>query len=338
MLKLSDFDYNLPQELIAQNPVERRDTSRLMVLDKNTGRIEHKVFHEIIQYLKPEDLLVLNDTKVIPARLFGKKYGGTAKIEVLLDRQMDENVWEALIRPAKRLDIGSVIEFTAGFYAEVKEKLPDGRVLLYFANVEGFFASLNKYGNPPLPPYVKPVNSKVRSKELGNRYQTVYAQMPGATAAPTAGLHFTEDLLAKISSNKAYITLHTGYGTFSPVRTQNISEHKMHSERYEITEGAIRAIRATKANKGRIIAVGTTSTRLLESVKSQGTGETDIFIYPGYKFNVVDSMITNFHLPRSTLLMLVSAFAGLDLIKKAYREAVKERYRFFSFGDAMLIK
>ncbi len=334
-LKTSDFDYHLPDELIAQYPAEKRDCSRLMVVDRRSGRIEHKVFSRITEHINTADLLVLNNTKVIPARLHGTKYGGEASIEVLLDKRIDEKLWEALIRPAKRLQIGGIIEFGKGFYAEVKDKLENGTAILYFASVEGFDKELAKHGNVPLPPYIRAENSQLTA--FRKRYQTVYAEKEGATAAPTAGLHFTNELLGKIKAKKTYVTLHTGYGTFAPVRVENIAGHKMHSEEYEISEKALKAIKAMKANGGRVIAVGTTSARLLESVSRPGIGTTDIFIYPGYKFKVVDALITNFHLPRSTLIMLVSAFAGIDLIKKAYEEAIKEKYRFFSFGDAMLI-
>jgi S-adenosylmethionine:tRNA ribosyltransferase-isomerase len=335
MFKTSDFDYYLPQELIAQYPAEKRDCSRLMVVDRRSGRIEHRIFSQITGYINPDDLLVLNNTKVIPARLYGTKYGGEASIEVLLDKRIDEKLWEALIRPAKRLQIGGIIEFGKGFYAEVKDKLENGTAILYFASVEGFDKELAKHGNVPLPPYIKADGSRLTAYR--KRYQTVYAEKPGATAAPTAGLHFTKVLLGKIKARKTYITLHTGYGTFAPVRGENIAGHKMHSEEYEISEKALKAIKAMKANGGRVVAVGTTSARLLESVSSPGVGTTDIFIYPGYKFKVVDALITNFHLPRSTLIMLVSAFAGTGLIKKAYEAAIREKYRFFSFGDAMLI-
>jgi len=327
----------LPRELIAQCPANIRDESRLLVLDRKTGSIEHKIFSQITQYIYPEDLLVLNDTKVIPARLFGAKYGGSARIEVLLNRQLSVDTWEAIARPAKRLAVGSVIEFSRGFYAEVKDKSDDGSVVLYFACVNGFDEALKKHGIIPLPPYIKPPTSNFKLQNFSKRYQTVYAEKTGASAAPTAGLHFTDGLLGKIKAGKIYVTLHTGYGTFAPVRTEDIREHRMHSEAYEICDKAIRAVRDVKARKGRIIAVGTTSVRLLESADSPGKGETDIFIYPGYQFKRVDAMITNFHLPKSTLLMLVSAFAGTELIKNAYKEAIKERYRFFSFGDAMLI-
>jgi S-adenosylmethionine:tRNA ribosyltransferase-isomerase len=331
-LRLSDYDYHLPPELIAQTPAQKRDKSRLMVIDRQTGKIEHKVFEDITDYLDRKDLLVLNNTKVIPARIYGEKYGGGAKIEVLLDRKLDDNNWEALIKPAKRVDKHTVIEFGKGFYAEVKDKLDDGKVILYFAAIDGFEDALRKHGNIPLPPYIKTQNSST------DRYQTVYASNSGASAAPTAGLHFTGELLDRISSKKAFVTLHTGYGTFAPVRTEDITQHKIHKEGYEIDDAAIKAIKAAKADEGKIIAVGTTTTRLLESVTEAGAGETDIFIYPGYDFKVVDSLITNFHLPKSTLMMLVSAFAGVDLIKEAYQVAVAEKYRFFSFGDAMLIK
>lgn len=335
-LKTSDFDYYLPQELIAQYPAEKRDCSRLMVVDRKSGRIEHKIFNQITGYIKPDDLLVLNNTRVIPARLHGTKYGGEAGIEVLLDKRIDEKLWEALIRPAKRLPIGGVIEFGKGFYAEVKDKLENGTAILYFASVEGFDKELAKHGNVPLPPYIKADSSRLTA--FRKRYQTVYAEKPGATAAPTAGLHFTKELLGKIKAKKTYVTLHTGYGTFAPVRVENIAGHKMHSEEYEISKGSLDLIRSVRADAGRVIAVGTTSARLLESVSRPGVGTTDIFIYPGYKFKVLDALITNFHLPRSTLMMLVCAFAGIDLIKKAYEEAIKEKYRFFSFGDVMLIK
>ncbi len=337
-LKTSDFDYYLPEELIAQYPAEKRDRSRLMVVDRRSGRIEHRIFSQITAYINPDDLLVLNNTKVIPARLYGTKYGGEASIEVLLDKRIDEKLWEALIRPAKRLPIGGVIEFGKGFYAEVKDKLENGTAILYFASVEGFDKELAKHGNVPLPPYIKPQVSNLDTQSLTKRYQTVYAEKEGATAAPTAGLHFTKELLGKIKAKKTYVTLHTGYGTFAPVRGENIAGHKMHSEEYEISEKALKAIKAMKSDGGSVVAVGTTSTRLLESVSHPGIGTTDIFIYPGYEFKVVDALITNFHLPRSTLMMLVCAFAGIDLIKKAYDEAIKEKYRFFSFGDAMLIK
>jgi S-adenosylmethionine:tRNA ribosyltransferase-isomerase len=306
-----------------------------MVLDRRSGRIEHKIFNDIKEYLGPKDLLVMNDTKVIPARIHGKKYGGSAEIEVLLDKMIGEQLWEALIRPAKRLDVGGIIEFGKGFYAEVRDKLDDGKVILFFASVNGFANELALHGNVPLPPYIKADSSQLA--DFSKRYQTVCAQKEGATAAPTAGLHFTKELLDDIKAKKIYVTLHTGYGTFAPVRAENIADHKMHSESYEISQDALDSIRQTKKNGGRVIAVGTTSARLLESVSRAGSGSTDIFIFPGYQFKVVDAMITNFHLPESTLMMLVSAFAGKDNIKTAYAEAVRERYRFFSFGDAMVI-
>jgi len=331
-LKTSDFDYCLPEELIAQHPADRRDHSRLMVIDRKKGTIEHKIFNEIKGLMNKDDLLVLNDTKVIPARLYGKKYGGSAEIEVLLDKRLDERTWEALIRPAKRLDIGGIVELGKGFYAEVREKLPDGKAILFFASIGGFEKELKTHGNVPLPPYINSNGS-----DFSKRYQTVYAQKEGATAAPTAGLHFTKELLMSIKAKKTYVTLHTGYGTFAPVRTEQIADHKMHPEEYEISEGSLGSVRATIEKGGRVIAVGTTSARLLESAYHPGTGTTDLFIYPGYKFKIMDALITNFHLPRSTLMMLVSAFAGTELIKKAYQDAVREKYRFFSFGDAMLI-
>jgi S-adenosylmethionine:tRNA ribosyltransferase-isomerase len=334
-LKTSDFDYNLPEELIAQSPSDRRDGSRLMVLHRGSKKIEHKTFHDITEYISANDLLVLNNTKVIPARIQGNKYGGGAEIEVLVNKQLSDSTWEALARPAKRLAVGDVIEFARGFYAEVKDKNDDGTVVLYFASVNGFYSALNENGALPLPPYIE--SQKENEQKFRDRYQTVYASVPGASAAPTAGLHFTPQLLGEIKSEKAYVTLHTGYGTFAPVRSEYIADHKMHKESYEIDEKAMTAIRAIKAGQGRIFAVGTTSARLLESASVSGKGETDIFIYPGYEFRNVDALITNFHLPKSTLMMLVSAFAGTDLIKEAYRSAIEERYRFFSFGDAMLI-
>ena len=331
-LKTSDFDYYLPEELIAQHPADRRDHSRLMVIDRKKGTIEHKIFNEIKGLMNKDDLLVLNDTKVIPARIYGTKYGGSAEIEVLLDKKLDERTWEALIRPAKRLDIGGIVELGKGFYAEVREKLPDGKAILFFACVGGFEKELKAHGNVPLPPYINSNGS-----DFSKRYQTVYAQKEGATAAPTAGLHFTKELLMSIKAKKTYVTLHTGYGTFAPVRTERIVDHKMHGEEYEISEMSLGSIRSTKEKGGRVVAVGTTSARLLESIHRPGAGTTDLFIYPGYEFKVVDALVTNFHLPKSTLMMLVSAFAGIELIKKAYQEAVREKYRFFSFGDAMLI-
>jgi S-adenosylmethionine:tRNA ribosyltransferase-isomerase len=335
VLKTSDFGYDLPQELIAQSPADRRDGSRLMVLDRVSGRIEHKMFSDIKGYINPEDVIVMNNTKVIPARIHGKKYGGSAEIEVLLDKMIGEQLWEALIRPAKRLDVGGIIEFGKGFYAEVREKTDDGKAILFFASVNGFANELALHGNVPLPPYIKADSSQLAA--FSKRYQTVYAQKEGATAAPTAGLHFTEELLDDIKAKKVYVTLHTGYGTFAPVRADNIADHKMHSETYEISQESLDSIKQAKKSGGRVIAVGTTSARLLESVSHPGTGSTNIFIYPGYQFKVVDAMITNFHLPESTLMMLVSAFAGIDPIREAYKEAVEEKYRFFSFGDAMLI-
>jgi len=304
-----------------------------MIVHRDSGKIEHRSFPDICDYLTESDLLVLNDAKVIPARLMGNKYGGGAKVEVLLDKRIDERSWTAIARPAKRLREGTVIEFVPGFYAEVKRKNGDGTLELGFASVNGLEADIADHGAVPLPPYI----NTSEPESYRERYQTVYANSPGATAAPTAGLHFTKKLLSEIPSRKTFVTLYTGYGTFSPVRTDDITQHKMHSERYEISDKSIKAIKAVKEGKGRIVAVGTTSARVLESVSAPGKGETDIFIYPGYKFNVVDALVTNFHLPKSTLLMLVSAFAGVDLIKKAYDEAVSSGYRFFSFGDVMLI-
>lgn len=336
-LKTSDFDYYLPDGLIAQTPPRERGSSRLMVVHRDSGLIEHKRFPDIASYLTSDDLLVLNDTKVIRARLKGRKYGGGAAVEVLIDRRVGERTFEALARPSKRLETGDVIEFARGFYGEVRSMPADGRFDIYFSSVSPFSESLDKYGEVPLPPYIRTSRSKAKGDTLEERYQTVYALKDGASAAPTAGLHFTRELLASIPSQKTYVTLHTGYGTFAPVRSEYIRDHHMHSESYEISREALSAVRDAKSRKGRVVAVGTTTVRLLESVASAGRGETDIFISPGFKFGVVDAMVTNFHLPRSTLMMLVCAFGGRDLIMKAYREAVGERYRFFSFGDAMLI-
>lgn len=337
-LKLSDYDYILPEHLIAQTPPEKRDSSRLMVVDRSNGSIEHKVFPDISNELSANDVLVMNDTKVIPARLIGKKYGGSAQLEVLLDRKLDNMCWEALIRPLKRVDIGTVIEFGSGFFAEVLDVLEEGKAVLHFASIDDIYSNLDKFGATPLPPYIEASHNKASSNALSERYQTIYALNKGATAAPTAGLHFTPELLNRIPSAKIFVTLHTGYGTFAPVRTNDIAQHKMHKESYEITPEAYEAIISAKKNGRRIIAVGTTTARLLESMNGPGRSETDIFIYPGYSFKVIDAMITNFHLPKSTLIMLISAFGGYELIRKAYSEAIDNSYRFFSFGDAMLIK
>ena len=340
-MKTSDFYYDLPQELIAQDPLEDRSASRLMVLDKKTGKIQHHIFKEIVNYLNPGDCLVINDTKVIPARLYGAKVGTDAKIEVLLLKRKENNIWETLVKPGKKARPGTRIVFGEGLLVgEVIDVVEEGNRLIKF-EYEGIFEEiLDQLGQMPLPPYI---THQLKDK---NRYQTVYAKYDGSAAAPTAGLHFTKELLQQIKDmgvNIAYVTLHVGLGTFRPVKVDDVLEHHMHSEFYRIEEEDAELINETKKNGGRVISVGTTSTRTLESVAEEdGTlhaksGWTDIFIYPGYKFKVIDGLITNFHLPESTLLMLVSALAGREHILNAYNIAVKERYRFFSFGDAMFI-
>ena len=354
-MNLHDFYYDLPEELIAQDPLEDRSSSRLMVLDRHKKTTEHKIFKDIIDYLKEGDCLVLNNTKVIPARLFGSKAGMTSEIEVLLLKRVDREelgieeeestgnslYWECLVRPGKKARPGAIIEFGDGLLkGEVLDIGEDGNRHIKFT-FDGIFEEiLDKLGQMPLPPYIK---HKLKDK---NRYQTVYAKYDGSAAAPTAGLHFTPELLKEIENKGvklAYVTLHVGLGTFRPVKVENILEHHMHSEYFEITEETAAVINETKEAGGRIICVGTTSCRTIESAADEsghikaGSGWTDIFIYPGYKFKVLDCLITNFHLPESTLLMLVSALAGRDFILDAYSEAVKERYRFFSFGDAMFI-
>lgn len=341
MMKLSDFNYILPEELIAQDPLEKRDNSRLMVLHRDTGAWEHKHFYDIIEYLNPGDCLVVNNTKVIPARLMGVKEDTGASIEVLLLKRKEEKIWETLVKPGKKARIGARISFGDGLLiGEVVDIVEEGNRLIRF-EYEGIFEEiLDKLGQMPLPPYI---THRLQDR---NRYQTVYAKYDGSAAAPTAGLHFTEELLEKIQKKGiriAKVTLHVGLGTFRPVKEENVLEHHMHSEFYMVDEAAADAINETKAAGGRIIAVGTTSTRTLETVaESDGhipvkSGWTDIFIYPGYQFKAVDCLITNFHLPESTLIMLVSALADRETVLRAYEEAVREKYRFFSFGDAMLI-
>lgn len=340
-MDLKDFNYDLPEELIAQDPLEDRSSSRLMVLHKDTGRIEHKIFRNIIDYLNPGDCLVINDTKVIPARLMGIKEDTGATIEVLLLKRNADDVWECLVKPGKKARTGARIVFGEGLLVgEIVDVIEDGNRMIKF-HYEGIFEEiLDKLGQMPLPPYI---THKLQDK---NRYQTVYARNEGSAAAPTAGLHFTKELLEKIKEkgvNVVSITLHVGLGTFRPVKVDKIEEHHMHTETFNISKEAADTINRTRAAGGRVIAVGTTSCRTLESAAADdGTiparsGDTDIFIYPGYKFKAIDCLITNFHLPESTLIMLVSAFAGRDNIMNAYETAVKERYRFFSFGDAMFI-
>ena len=340
-MKLHDFYYDLPQELIAQDPLEDRSSSRLMKVDRISGQTEHTVFSAIIDSLKEGDCLVINDTKVIPARLFGTREGCEGKVEVLLLKRKENDIWETLVKPGKKCKPGTKLVFGDGLLkAEVLEVVEDGNRHIKFY-YEGIFEEiLDKLGQMPLPPYI---THELKDK---NRYQTVYAKHEGSAAAPTAGLHFTKELLEKISEKGieiANVTLHVGLGTFRPVKVENILEHHMHSEFYIIEESEAVKINKTKENGGRVIAVGTTSCRTLESAASEegrvnpSSGWTDIFIYPGYKFKLIDGLVTNFHLPESTLLMLVSAFAGKENMMSAYEEAVKERYRFFSFGDAMLI-
>lgn len=342
-MDLHDFYYDLPEELIAQDPLSDRSSSRLMVLDRKTGEIEHKIFKDIIDYLNPGDCLVVNDTKVIPARLIGEKIGTGAAIEVLLLKRIDDqkNTWEVLVKPGKKAKTGAKISFGNGkLIGEIIDIVEEGNRIIQFS-FDGIFEEiLDELGQMPLPPYIK---HKLEDK---NRYQTVYAKHEGSAAAPTAGLHFTEELLEKIKQKGidiARVTLHVGLGTFRPVKVDNILEHHMHSEFYVVSEEAAEKINQARKNGNRVIAVGTTSTRTLESIaQDDGTikpcsGWTDIFIYPGYRFKAIDCLITNFHLPESTLVMLVSALAGRDNIMNAYNEAVKEKYRFFSFGDAMFI-
>ncbi|MDH5160261.1 tRNA preQ1(34) S-adenosylmethionine ribosyltransferase-isomerase QueA [Heyndrickxia oleronia] len=341
-MKIDLFDFNLPESLIAQTPLKNRSDSRLMVLNKQTGEIEHQVFKNITKYLKPGDCLVLNDTKVLPARLFGIKEDTGAKIEVLLLKQMENDRWETLVKPAKRIKVGSEIVFGDGKLKArcIAEKDHGGRIIEF--HYEGiFYEVLNELGEMPLPPYIK------EQLEDRDRYQTVYAKETGSAAAPTAGLHFTEELLTEIKNmgvHITFLTLHVGLGTFRPVSVEDIHEHEMHAEFYQVSEETADLINRVKQQGGRIISVGTTSTRTLETIASANNGKiiatsgwTDIFIYPGYEFKGIDGMITNFHLPKSTLIMLVSALAGRQNVLHAYEEAVKEKYRFFSFGDAMLI-
>lgn len=343
-MNLHDFYYDLPEELIAQDPLADRSSSKLMVLDKKTGRTEHRIFKDIIEYLNPGDCLVINDTKVIPARLIGEKEGTGAAIEVLLLKRKEDmaNTWEVLVKPGKKARPGTRISFGDGkLVGEIIDIVEEGDRLIQFS-FDGIFEEiLDELGQMPLPPYI---THKLEDK---NRYQTVYAKHEGSAAAPTAGLHFTNELLAEIEAKGvkiARVTLHVGLGTFRPVKVENILDHHMHSEYYEVSEEAADTINSVRQSGGRIIAVGTTSTRTLESVAdTQGCikpcrGWTDIFIYPGYEFKAIDCLITNFHLPESTLIMLVSALAGKDNVMAAYREAVENSYRFFSFGDAMFIK
>ena len=341
-MRKEDFYFDLPEELIAQDPLEDRSSSRLLVLDKETGKVEHHVFWEIIDYLQEGDCLVINDTKVIPARLIGSKIGTDAKIEVLLLKRKENDVWETLVKPGKKAKVGTRISFGDGLLVgEVVDIVEEGNRLIHF-EYEGIFEEiLDQLGQIPLPPYI------THQLEDKNRYQTVYAKHSGSAAAPTAGLHFTPELLKEIEEKGvqiARVTLHVGLGTFRPVKVDNILEHHMHSEFYQIDEEAAEKINRAKESGHRVICVGTTSCRTIESAADKNgklhatNGWTEIFIYPGYEFKVLDCLITNFHLPESTLVMLVSALAGREQVLSAYEEAVKEKYRFFSFGDAMFIK
>ena len=341
-MRTDDFDFELPEELIAQTPIKNRDQSRMLVLDKKTGEIEHKHFNNILDYLNENDVLVLNDTKVMPARLYGQKEETNALIEVLLLKEKTNNTWECLVKPAKRVKIGTVVNFGDGILKAKCIEIKDEGIRVFKLIYDGIlYEILDKLGEMPLPPYI---HEKLEDKD---RYQTVYAKNIGSSAAPTAGLHFTKELLEKVKEKGItvlYITLHVGLGTFRPVNVEDVTKHKMHSEFYMMSKETAEILNKAKKNNQRIISVGTTTTRTLETIMNlydefrECSGWTSIFIYPGYEFKAIDSLITNFHLPKSTLLMLVSALAGKDKIMKAYHEAVKEKYRFFSFGDSMFIK
>lgn len=340
-MNVADFNFDLPQELIAQDPLEDRASSRLLVLDKESGEVKHKHFRDIKKYLRKGDCLVINDTKVIPARLFGNKVGTDAKIEVLLLKRKSDNVWETLVKPGKKMKEGAEVSFGDGLLkGKVVGVVDEGNRLIQFEYDVIFEEILDQLGQMPLPPYI---THQLQDK---NRYQTVYAKHDGSAAAPTAGLHFTKELLKEIEEmgvKIAHVTLHVGLGTFRPVKVETIEEHHMHSEFYIVEEEEAKKINDTKKEGGRVICVGTTSCRTLESATGEdgvlkaGSGWTQIFIYPGYRFKILDCLITNFHLPESTLVMLVSALAGKDHVMAAYEEAIKERYRFFSFGDAMFV-
>ena len=340
-MKTSDFNYNLPENLIAQTPLEKRDHSKLMVLHKDNGKIEHKHFYDILDFINPGDCLILNDSRVLPARIYGIKDGTGAKVEFLLLNQKDKDTWEVLAGPGKKAKPGTSFTFGGELLkANVLEVTDSGNRIVKFICKENFYSVLDKIGQMPLPHYI---TEKLNDKE---RYQTVYSNYPGSAAAPTAGLHFTQELLEKAKEkgiNIGFVTLHVGLGTFRPVKSETIEDHHMHSEHYELSQQTAELINKTKESGHKVFAVGTTSCRTIESVYKnenaicQSEGWTDIFIYPGYKFNVLDGLITNFHLPESTLIMLVSAFAGYDNTMNAYKIAVDKKYRFFSFGDAMLI-
>ena len=341
-MKTEDFDFNLPENLIAQTPLEKRDNSKLLVLNKETGKIEHKHFFDIIDMLNKDDVLVLNDTKVIPARLYGIKEGTNAHIEILMLKEIGNDEWECLVKPAKRVKLNTKIYFGNNDLVATCTSVRDEGIRSFKLNYNGIlYEILDRLGEMPLPPYI---HEKLKDK---NRYQTVYAKNSGSAAAPTAGLHFTNDLIEKIKAKGVkieYITLHVGLGTFRPVNVEDVTKHKMHSEFYMMSEEVAKVLNEAKKNKKRIIGVGTTSTRTLETIMNlygefkECSGWTDIFIYPGYEFKAIDALITNFHLPKSTLVMLVSALAGKENILSAYNEAIKNEYRFFSFGDSMFIK
>ena len=345
-MNVSDFDYHLPEELIAQKPADRRDESRLLVVDRGTDSVRHRHFYEIKDYLKPGDCLVINDSKVLPARLFGEKEETGAKIEFLLIKRIEGDTWETMVRPGRRLKEGDRVSFGSGFSAEITGRGEDGTRIVNFEYEGIFMERLEEIGSMPLPPYI----DRAAVDEDKDRYQTVYAREEGSVAAPTAGLHFTEELLKEIEASGvkiARVTLHVGIGTFRPVKVEKVEDHHMHFEEYEVPEETARVVNETKKSGGRIIAVGTTATRTLESAAVMGEdgtlrlepggGSTGIFIYPGYEFKIIDSLITNFHLPKSTLMMLISAFYDREKILKIYEEAVSEKYRFFSYGDAMLL-
>ena len=339
-MRTNDFFYDLPEELIAQIPLENRSESRMLYLNKESGNVEHKHFFDVVDYLKAGDCLVLNNTRVLPARIFGTREDTGAIVEFVLLKQKEQLIWECIAGPGKKAKTGNCFKFSDELSAEVIDVLPDGNRILKFDSKGEFYSVLDKVGHMPLPPYIK---AKLEDKE---RYQTVYSKELGSAAAPTAGLHFTDEILLKLKEkgvNIAYVTLHVGLGTFRPVKVDNITEHKMHSEYYVMPKETAEIINKTKENGGRVICVGTTSCRTVESVYQrfggvkECSGDTEIFIYPGYKFGIMDGLITNFHLPESTLIMLVSAFAGFENTMSAYNKAVEEKYRFFSFGDAMLI-
>ena len=339
-MKKSDFYYDLPERLIAQHPLERRDSSRLMVLDKKTGAIEHRVFSDLSEILMPGDCLILNDTRVLPARIYGEKISTGAVVEFLLLKQLSASQWECIVKPGKKAREGAAFDFSGIMQGTITQVLETGNRIIDFSFEGNFFELLEKIGSMPIPPYIK---EKLEDNE---RYQTVYSKHLGSAAAPTAGLHFTKQMLQALEQkgiNIGYVTLHVGLGTFRPVKADNIEEHVMHSEHYRVPEETAALINATKAKGGRIIAVGTTSCRTLETAADENgklqasEGESKIFIYPGYRFKCIDALITNFHLPESTLIMLVSALAGRENVLRAYETAVREEYRFFSFGDAMFI-